>query len=664
MINTLQSSLSQAKELLDAMDEQIKMYDGVIDSMIANHGFNKRLRDVLSKMSKEAVEQIDSAKVDRIITFTQSKLDEINAAKDEDTDEKKAMTFSEYCISCFKEIYDCCVQYADAIKEKENLDKEIRDITNKSYDASTSSKARLEKVESLEKQLDSETDPDKKAKIQKMLNTVRKTEDLSFLTERIVKIGDNEVRNIINTFFHQKRSSLIMDKFRIRIKRLGYDENTYKMFFNIEEMFLPEEYYPMNNMFLFMAMRFISYADTNNKDDALFCSSLLIKMYNLVYHRFSTPEEEAEFINQIKAVDDYFAPYKETLIEKNVTSPNHPTRQEAHRENEARLRESLCNAIIAHGEKLTDEVVKMDIKELKEYLEKIVADEKAKKEAEVDSFVSEIEPEKVEEVDPDNGEVENSVLENPEEDNSVMFPDMKSAADALRDEVDQKIMGSTTSDEKATADALRAQQAEARGNIATTGTTSDEEVSADEQKTDDTTERKPRTVILHPIYNKTDTISHEEAADIAEIVKETGDALNLDEDTVKAIKEIPDETVLKTLDAQYVDEDHYQKAKELHESRAYESMVIERRGDVNIPVAFDMTNQYAYVDNYGDIYVPAIGGNTYDFYDSRDGHRVEQNVDEIAVLQLCSSGAVTKKIFSKGILNPTRDTLSDFKFRA
>lgn len=580
MINTLQSSLSQAKELLDAMDEQIKMYDGVIDSMIANHGFNKRLRDVLSKMSKEAVEQIDSAKVDRIITFTQSKLDEINAAKDEDTDEKKAMTFSEYCISCFKEIYDCCVQYADAIKEKENLDKEIRDITNKSYDASTSSKARLEKVESLEKQLDSETDPDKKAKIQKMLNTVRKTEDLSFLTERIVKIGDNEVRNIINTFFHQKRSSLIMDKFRIRIKRLGYDENTYKMFFNIEEMFLPEEYYPMNNMFLFMAMRFISYADTNNKDDALFCSSLLIKMYNLVYHRFSTPEEEAGFIDQIKMVDDYFAPYKETLIEKNVTSPNHPARQEAHRENEARLRESLCNAIVAHGEKLTDDVVKMDIKELKEYLEKIVADEKAKKEAEVDTFVSEIEPEKVEEVDSTDEETEDSGLENPEENNAIAFPDMKTATDALR-----------------------AEQAEASEKSTTTGTISDEEVTADEQKADDTTEHTDRKVTLHPIYNNADTSS-------------------------------------------------------------YESMVIERRGDVNVPVAFDMTNQYAYVDNYGDIYVPTIDGKAYDFYDSRDGHRVEQNVDEIAVLQLCSSGAVTKKIFSKGILNPERDTLSNFKFQA
>lgn len=599
MINTLQSSLSQAKDLLEAMDEQIKMYDGVIDSMIANHGFNKRLRDVLSKMSKEAVEQIDSAKVDRIIAFTQSKLDEINAAKDEDTDEKKAMTFSEYCISCFKEIYDCCVQYADAVKEKENLDKEIRDITNKSYDASTSSKARLEKVESLEKQLDSETDPDKKAKIQKMLNTVRKTEDLSFLTERIVKIGDNEVRNIINTFFHPKRSSLIMDKFRIRIKRLGYDENTYKMFFNIEEMFLPEEYYPMNNMFLFMAMRFISYADTNNKDDALFCSSLLIKMYNLVYHRFSTPEEEKEFIEQIKKVDDYFAPYVETLVEKNVTSPNHPARQEAHRENEARLRESLCNAIVAHGEKLTDEVVKMDVKELKEYLEKIVADEKAKKEAEVDTFVSEIEPEKVEEVESDNGETEDYEPENPEEDNSVIFPDMRAAADALEAEVDEKIMG-------------------------------EEEPAVDEAKVDDTTEPTERKVTLHPIYGT--------KADIG--------------------------TNEKTAEPQYVDEERYQEAKELHESHAYESMVIERRGDVNVPVAFDMTNQYAYVDNYGDIYVPTIDGKAYDFYDSRDGHRVEQNVDEIAVLQLCSSGAVTKKIFSKGILNPERDTLSNFNFRA
>ena len=613
MINTLQNSLSQAKELIDGMSEQIKMYDSVIDSMIANHGFNHRLRDVLAKMSKEAVDALDSNKVDKIIAFTQSKLNEINAAKDEDSDEKKAMTFSEYCISVFKEIYDCCVNYADAIKEKDSLEKEIRDITNKSYDASTSGKARLEKVESLQKQLDDETDPVKKIQIQKMLDTVRKTEDLSFLTDRIVKLGDNEVRNIINTFFNAKRSSLIMEKFRIRIKRLGYDENTYKMFFNIEEMFLPEEYYPMNNMFLFVAMRFISYADTNNKNDALFCSSLLIKMYNLVYHRFSTPEEEKEFINQIKAVDDYFVPHTATLEEKNVTSPNHPARQEARAENEARLRESLCNAIHDHGKELTDEVVKMSIKELKEYLEKIVAEEKAAKEAEVESFVSEIQP--TVSVDIGDGD-------------SVEIP--------KADESEEQVYPNEDLDEET------------------------------QEAASDITPIKNNTVIIDDFRHKVDndimtgTLSPEEKADVKEMINEIEPITEL----ANAMKDVPDKTVADYLNAQYVDEKEYQRNKAEAERRANESMVIERRGDVNVPVAFDMTNQYAYVDNYGDIYVPTIDGKAYDFYDSRDGHRVEQNVDEIAVLQLCSSGAVTKKIFSKGILNPTRDTISDFKFQA
>lgn len=613
MINTLQNSLSQAKELIDGMSEQIKMYDSVIDSMIANHGFNHRLRDVLTKMSKEAVDALDSNKVDKIIAFTQSKLNEINAAKDEDTDEKKAMTFSEYCIFVFKEIHECCVNYADAIKEKDNLEKEIRDITNKSYDASTSGKARLEKVESLQKQLDDETDPVKKIQIQKMLDTVRKTEDLSFLTDRIVKLGDNEVRNIINTFFNAKRSSLIMEKFRIRIKRLGYDENTYKMFFNIEEMFLPEEYYPMNNMFLFVAMRFISYADTNNKNDALFCSSLLIKMYNLVYHRFSTPEEEKEFINQIKAVDDYFVPHIATLEEKNVTSPNHPARQEARAENEAKLRESLCNAIHDHGKELTDEVVKMSIKELKEYLEKIVAEEKAAKEAEVESFVSEIQP--TVSVDIGDGD-------------SVEIP--------KADESEEQVYPNEDLDEES------------------------------QEATSNTTPIKNNTFIIDDFRRKVDndimtgTLAPEEEADVKEMINEIEPIPEL----ANAMKDIPDKTVADYLNAQYVDEKEYQRNKAEAERRAYESMVIERRGDVNVPVSFDMTNQYAYVDNYGDIYVPTIDGKAYDFYDSRDGHRVEQNVDEIAVLQLCSSGAVTKKIFSKGILNPTRDTISDFKFQA
>lgn len=613
MINTLQNSLAQARELIDGMTEQIKMYDGIINSMIGNHGFNYRLRDVLAKMSKEAIDALDANKVDKIIAFTKSKLSEINAAKDEDTDEKKAMTFSEYCISVFKEIYDCCVNYADAIKEKENLEKEIRDITNKSYDASTSGKARLEKVESLQKQLDEETDPVKKIQIQKMLDTVRKTEDLSFLTDRIVKLGDNEVRNIINTFFNAKRSSLIMEKFRIRIKRLGYDENTYKMFFNIEEMFLPEEYYPMNNMFLFVAMRFISYADTNNKNDALFCSSLLIKMYNLVYHRFSTPEEEKEFINQIKAVDDYFVPHISTLEEKNVTSPNHPARQEARAENESKLRESLCNAIHDHGKELTDEVVKMSVKELKEYLEKIVTEEEAEKEAEVESFVSEIQP---------------TV--------SVDIGDGDSAEIPKADKTEEQVYPNEDLDEEAI------------------------------EAASDTTPIKNNTVIIDDFRHKVDddimtgTLAHEEEADVKEMISEVEPIPEL----ANAIKDVPNETIADYLNAQYVDEKEYQRNKAEAERRACESMVIERRGDVNVPVSFDMTNQYAYVDNYGDIYIPTIDGKAYDFYDSRDGHLVEQNVDEIAVLQLCSSGAVTKKIFSKGILNPKRDTLSNFKFRA
>ena len=614
MINTLQNSLAQARELIDGMTEQIKMYDGIIDSMIANHGFNHRLRDVLAKMSKEAIDALDANKVDKIIAFTQSKLNEINAAKDEDSDEKKAMTFSEYCISVFKEIYDCCVNYADAIKEKDNLEKEIRDITNKSYDASTSGKARLEKVESLQKKLDEETDPVEKAKIQKMLDTVRKTEDLSFLTDRIVKLGDNEVRNIINTFFNAKRSSLIMEKFRIRIKRLGYDENTYKMFFNIEEMFLPEEYYPMNNMFLFVAMRFISYADTNNKNDALFCSSLLIKMYNLVYHRFSTPEEEKEFINQIKAVDDYFVPHIATLEEKNVTSPNHPARQEARAENEAKLRESLCNAIHDHGKELTDEVVKMSIKELKEYLEKIVTEEKAEKEAEVESFVSEIQP--TVSVDIGDGD-------------SVEIPKANKS--------EEQVYPNEDLDEEAR---------EAASNTTPIGNNTAVIVDNFRDKVDNDI--------------MTGTLTPEEEADVKEMLSEVEPIPEL----ANEIKDIPDKTITDYLNTQYVNEKEYLRDKAEAERRAYDSMVIERRGDVNVPVAFDMTNQYAYVDNYGDIYIPTVDGKAYDFYDSRDGHRVEQNVDEIAVLQLCSSGAVTKKIFSKGILNPKRDTLSNFKFQA
>ena len=255
----------------------------------------------------------------------------------------------------------------------------------------------------------------------------------------------------------------------------------------------------------------------------------------------------------------------------------------------------------------------MSIKELKEYLEKIVAEEKAAKEAEVESFVSEIQP--TVSVDIGDGD-------------SVEIP--------KADESEEQVYPNEDLDEEA------------------------------REAASDITPIKNNTVIIDDFRRKVDndvmtgTLSPEEKADVKEMLNEIEPITEL----ANAMKDIPDKTIADYLNAQYVDEKEYQRNKAEAERRAYESMVIERRGDVHVPVAFDMTNQYAYVDNYGDIYVPTIDGKAYDFYDSRDGHRVEQNVDEIAVLQLCSSGAVTKKIFSKGILNPTRDTISDFKFQA
>ena len=110
------------------------------------------------------------------------------------------------------------------------------------------------------------------------------------------------------------------------------------IFYNLEEKFLPEEYYDFNNLFTFHVSRFIAYSDPTSAKDKLFVAAILKNLYNLVYHKFGSDEDEKVVIELIKSFDDKFFPYKEKFTADNTLSPNHPRRKASDAQYELRKR--------------------------------------------------------------------------------------------------------------------------------------------------------------------------------------------------------------------------------------------------------------------------------------------------------------------------------------
>ena len=104
-------------------------------------------------------------------------------------------------------------------------------------------------------------------KIQKKIDTLEKIINGSFITERLDKLGTKEVESIVKTYFNNNKSAYIIERFKNKIEKVGFNSSTYRFFFNIEEKYLPEEYHVYNNLYLFIVMRFIAYININDDAD-------------------------------------------------------------------------------------------------------------------------------------------------------------------------------------------------------------------------------------------------------------------------------------------------------------------------------------------------------------------------------------------------------------
>ena len=270
---------------------------------------------------------------------------------------------------CLFDIKDRYLQLMVIKSKCDEIKKEHDAIVNEYVTFMSSDKVRKAREEQLQKMLEvieTTEDPVERKKLEKITDLIRATLTISFIFDRIEVYGDSEIEAIKNAFFDKKKSEYIMKRYSVKARQFGYTQDSFKFFFNLEENFLPEEYHPFNNLFLFIYMRFIAFADPYNEKDLQYVHAITTNIAELVYHKFNKEEDESFIKEVIQRMDDQFKPYTDFFKTNNLTQSSHPARQEVSMKRKTEIRNAVTRKLQELG--VTDYDVNASNEELQKLL--------------------------------------------------------------------------------------------------------------------------------------------------------------------------------------------------------------------------------------------------------------------------------------------------------
>ena len=378
----IKEDLEQISSLVKTMEEQLELLKSVNDSYITDTlEFDISCKDKIKKIKSE--EDINNISERDLYDYFNA--EDIEKTRDNyNPDDHDGSDFLTYMREVLSTIYKSNLDYIKMEKEKIKLIEDANKITDDyfSYINSTEyiekRKAHLKKMR---EEVEAMEDSSKKKRSLKEIDAMESASNLEFLYDHINEVGKKELKNITDIFFNGSRSKCVIDKFKFRMKQYGYKDTTFQQFFNIEEKFLPEEYHPFNNLFLFNVMRFISFTNPYDKIDSVQASAALLKMYNLINHRLPD-DQKTEFIEFIKKFLDQFVDFKETYTNKNATAPGHPERIEADKKYDEKLRMMLISSIQNLG---VEPDTSLETEELRKQLDELLKGSKEDESADEES---------------------------------------------------------------------------------------------------------------------------------------------------------------------------------------------------------------------------------------------------------------------------------------
>ena len=321
-------------ELMRDMKENINILEETISRRLQDEYHLKNgIIDSILPIMMEDIDTMDIEEIESILNKHNTRDDISNFHSDNEIRE------------IFKTIKEMSLLLYTAQKEYDDIRKDMSNVMDEYVEYMSSEKvktAREKRLERMKKLSETETDPIQKKKIDELINVTESSANFSFLQERFQKFGNKEIENIMEGFFEKKKGDYIIDKYTERIKHFGYNPMIYTYFFNIEENFLPEEYHDYNNLFLFIYMRMVAYANVNDKKDKMFVRSLTGALAELFYHKMDDTDETA-FLDIIKKVEDNFKDNIDYFKENNTTSPNHAVRKEQNMELEQKRKKAILD---------------------------------------------------------------------------------------------------------------------------------------------------------------------------------------------------------------------------------------------------------------------------------------------------------------------------------
>lgn len=374
---------------LETMDDMIKILsDMTYDGLETSYRLPKSVHPVFSKISMKELEEktdeqlklfmmnaVDNSTYEKFLTKITGGEEGKSISEDE---------FGETLRNAVLDIKKSIDSLDESIKERDSMQKQANDAMEdyiKYINSPEYKKRKMEKLQEMKEQAEKEENLYKKKDMLKKIEAIESSWSLSFLFERFHELGEKEVESIKNAFFDPRKSNYILQKFENKLKSSGYKKDSYKFLFNIEELFLPEEYHVFNNLYLFVVARFVAYANISSEIDRMYIQAIFINSINLVYHNFQSGEDENKMIDIVKQIDDHFTPYTDYFREYNSTCPTHPKRIAMDKEYNEKKRALLM-------QKLTEENVQFDSSLSTDDLKKLYEEEvvhKAEKESEVEN---------------------------------------------------------------------------------------------------------------------------------------------------------------------------------------------------------------------------------------------------------------------------------------
>ena len=382
-----QSELDILQEQLQTAESIYKFFESSsYDTLYTTYGVTRENAKWMSMVPMESIDTLTYDDVNRIAQDSGLNLDTLK------NKQKKNFQLNISFLDYFKEVIKEVKKVVNEIENQrtgyESLKSDVTKMKSDYIDYVKSEEFKKKKEENrknLQDQILSMEDGPEKKELEEKMEIINNLETCRFILNRIETYGEKEKDSIKRTFFSEREGSVLMQKFRAKCKQFDIDPRIYQYLLNIEEICLPEEYYPFNNLFLFVVMRYVSYADRYNKVDRMYVQKILNNMMMLIHHSFPSQADEDDFVLLIKECVDHFLSDRDKFIDDNTTHRHHPSRQQAENAAEQRKKELLLKAAKLRGIDMNPE---LDSITMSTILEQAIDEENAKMNSKEDMVTS------------------------------------------------------------------------------------------------------------------------------------------------------------------------------------------------------------------------------------------------------------------------------------